>query len=328
MVEPGGVRPDRAVVRGGAVLRPPHRRHRRVLVEHQRLHDGARQEGGGACHQPLGFRHHRRWARPGRGTTSWAPTLRAATWPPASSTAGRASLIIGIASAVITCFFAIILGVMAGFFGGLTDSLISRSLDVIWAFPVYLLAIALGTALLVQGISVGPIAIDPASLWIPILIIGVVYIPYVARPVRGEVLSVCEQEFVEAAVAQGASTWRLMLVGDPAQRDHDRDRVPAADGRHQHAHRGRRCRFLGIGVQAPNASWGTLIADGQDLLYTRPLVSIAPGLMILVRPCSRSTCSATASATRSIRAPSCGRRASAWAPSSSAARCGCSWSCS
>jgi peptide/nickel transport system permease protein len=193
---------------------------------------------------------------------------------------GRSSLLIGIGAAVITCFFAILLGIIAGFFGGLTDSLISRSLDVIWAFPVYLLAIALGTALLVQGISVGPIAINPASLWIPTLIIGVVYIPYVARPVRGEVLSVCEQEFVEAAVAQGASTWRLMLseitpnvitiviVFLPL--------MVATNILTEVA-----LSYLGIGVQAPNASWGTLIADGQDLLYTRPLVSIAPGLMIL-----------------------------------------------
>ena len=193
---------------------------------------------------------------------------------------GRASLIIGISSAIITCAAAIVLGVLAGFFGGLTDSLISRSLDVIWAFPVYLLAIALSTALLVQGISVGPVAIDPASLWIPTLIIGIVYIPYVARPVRGEVLSVCEQEFVEAAVAQGASTWRLMLaeilpnvitiviVFLPL--------IVATNVLTESA-----LSFLGIGVQAPNASWGTLIDDGQGLLYTRPLVSIAPGLMIL-----------------------------------------------
>lgn len=193
---------------------------------------------------------------------------------------GRASLIIGITSALITCIIAIIVGVLAGFFGGLTDSLISRSLDVIWAFPVYLLAIALGTALLVQGISVGPVAIDPASLWIPILIIGIVYIPYVARPVRGEVLSVCEQEFVEAAVAQGASTWRLMfaeivpnvitivIVFLPL--------IVATNVLTESA-----LSFLGIGVQAPNASWGTLISDGQGLLYTRPMVSIAPGLMIL-----------------------------------------------
>ena len=76
-------------------------------------------------------------------------------------------------------------------------------MDVIWAFPVLLLGIALGTALAVGGLKIGPIAISGGSIWIPILIIGFVYTPYMARPIRGEVLALREKEFVEAAVAQG-----------------------------------------------------------------------------------------------------------------------------
>ena len=84
-------------------------------------------------------------------------------------------------------------------------------MDVIWAFPVLLLGIALGTALAVGGLKIGPIEISGGSIWIPILIIGVVYTPYMARPIRGEVLALREKEFVEAAVAQGAGPLRVMF---------------------------------------------------------------------------------------------------------------------
>jgi len=85
------------------------------------------------------------------------------------------------------------MGLAAGFFGGLIDTLISRVLDVIWAFPIFLLAISLSIVLIAHGIDIGPISITAGSLWLPISIIGIVYIPYVARPVRGQVLSLKER---------------------------------------------------------------------------------------------------------------------------------------
>src|SRR6478609_6375148 len=107
---------------------------------------------------------------------------------------GRASLMIGIGSAVICSLLAVIVGMVAGFYGGVTDSIISRGLDVVWAFPVYLLAISIATVLLTQGLTIGPFSISASSLWLPTLIIAVIYVPYVARPVRGAVLSVREKE--------------------------------------------------------------------------------------------------------------------------------------
>ena len=68
---------------------------------------------------------------------------------------GRSSLLIGIGSAVICSLLAIVVGLVAGFFGGFIDSVISRMLDVIWAFPVYLLAISIATVLLTQGLRSG-----------------------------------------------------------------------------------------------------------------------------------------------------------------------------
>jgi peptide/nickel transport system permease protein len=195
---------------------------------------------------------------------------------------GRSSLLIGIGSALIACLIATIIGLIAGFFRGLTDSALSRLMDLIWAFPVYLLAITLSTVLLTtNGLQWGPIHLDASSLWIPTIIIGVIYVPYVMRPVRGQVLSVREKEFVDAAIAQGASNWRLVfseilpniitavIVLLPL--------MIATTILTEAA-----LSYLSIGVQPPNASWGTIIQDGQALLYTRPWVAIAPGIMIVL----------------------------------------------
>jgi peptide/nickel transport system permease protein len=196
---------------------------------------------------------------------------------------GRSSLEIGIGSAIIACLIATVLALVAGFYSGLTDSLLSRLMDVIWAFPVYLLAICIATVLLTapNGLKVGPLHVEASSLWLPTLIIGFIYVPYVYRPVRGSVLSVAEKEFVEAAVAQGASNRRLIfseilpnvitvvIVLLPL--------MIATTILTEAA-----LSFLGVGVQPPGASWGTIISDGQNLLYTRPWVAIAPGIMIVL----------------------------------------------
>ena len=151
----------------------------------------------------------------GLGSTPLGPTLEAHYFLGADSQGrdvmarllygGRTSLIVSFVAALLTSLIATTVGLAAGFFGGRTDGVISRLLDIVWAFPVYLLAIALSTVLLLQGISIGPIAVDPDSLWLPIIIIGLVYVPYVARPVRGEALSIRRREYMEAAIAQGAS---------------------------------------------------------------------------------------------------------------------------
>jgi peptide/nickel transport system permease protein len=196
---------------------------------------------------------------------------------------GRSSLIVGIGSAVICCVIATVLALIAGFFGSATDSLLSRSMDVIWAFPVYLLAICLGTVLLTHsnGFTVGPLHVDATSLWPPTLIIALIYVPYVYRPVRGQVLTVVHREYVEAAVSQGASNLRLLFS----------DILPnvvsvvivllplmiATTILTEAA-----LSFLGVGVQPPNTSWGTIINDGLTLLYTRPWVTLAPGIMIVL----------------------------------------------
>ena len=87
---------------------------------------------------------------------------------------GRTSLFIGLAAALITTLLAILLGLLAGYYRGWVDAVISRALDVLWSFPVFLLGIALGIALAVGGLKIGPLELSGGSIWIPILIIGVV----------------------------------------------------------------------------------------------------------------------------------------------------------
>src|SRR5438128_3078889 len=116
---------------------------------------------------------------------------------------GLNSLKIGIGSALICTFVAIMLALLAGYNGGWIDWVITRFFDLIWAFPVLLLAIALGSALQINGFHHFGISIEPGSLWIPTLVISYVLIPYIGRPLRGQILSLREKEFIDAAIGQG-----------------------------------------------------------------------------------------------------------------------------
>ncbi len=194
---------------------------------------------------------------------------------------GRTSLLIGFASAAITTVLATILALFAGYFRGWTDTVISRALDVVWAFPVTLLAIALGVSLAVGGLRIGPLHLSGGSLWIPILIIGGVMVPYMARPIRGEVLSLREKEFVEAAEAQGAGPLRVMfaeLLPNLASTIIVFFTLNIANNMLLEA----TLSFLGVGVQAPATSWGTMIGSGFELIVSAPLLTFAPGAMILL----------------------------------------------
>jgi peptide/nickel transport system permease protein len=194
---------------------------------------------------------------------------------------GRNSLLIAGLATAITLALAGLVGLTAGFFGGVVDWVLSRLLDVLWAFPIYLLAISLSIVLISHGLEIGPITIESGSLALPIFIIAIVYVPYIARPIRGQVLSLKNSEFVLAAVGLGVPASRILL----------RDILPnvattlivfvplmmALNMLTESA-----LSFLSIGVQPPDASWGTIIQDGQTLLYTRPWVALAPGIAIVL----------------------------------------------
>ncbi len=194
---------------------------------------------------------------------------------------GRTSIFISFVAALITTLLSIVLGLVAGYYRGWVDAVIARILDVIWAFPVLLLGIALGTALAVGGLQIGPISISGTSIWIPTLIIGVVYVPYMARPLRGEVLALREKEFVEAAVAQGAGPLRVMF-GELLPNLWSTIIVFFTLNIANNMLLESALSFLGAGVQPPNSSWGTMISTGFELITSAPLLTILPGVMILL----------------------------------------------
>ncbi len=218
----------------------------------------------------------------GLGVTPLGPTWRAAYFLGADGQGrdvaarllygGRISLLIATAATGICVVIATLVGTLAGYAGGPLDAGLAWLLDLLWAFPTYLLAISLSIVLLSSAAA--------SSLLLPIGILAAVYIPYVARPVRQQVIALRQTEFVLAAVATGASPRHILhhhllphlattlLLLTPI--------VMAMTLLTEAA-----LSVLSIGVQAPAASWGTLIGDGQTLIYTRPLVALAPGVAVL-----------------------------------------------
>jgi peptide/nickel transport system permease protein len=194
---------------------------------------------------------------------------------------GRNSLKIGIGSALICTFLATVLALLAGYFGGWIDWLITRVFDLIAALPVILLGIALGAALAINGLHQGPIDIESGSLWIPTLVISIILVAYVGRPLRGQILSLREKEFIEASISQGAGPLRVMrseLLPNIASSILVFFTLIIANNILVEA----ALSFLGAGVQPPNPSWGTLIAEGQERIRTAPWLTIVPGTAIVM----------------------------------------------
>jgi len=194
---------------------------------------------------------------------------------------GRNSLMIGIVAAIITTILSIVLGLVAGYFRGPIDAVIRALLDIMWSFPVIILGVALGVALALGGLVIGPIHIAGDSLIIPIFIIGLVYVPYLARPVRGQVLSLREKEFVEAARAQGAGPIRIMfteVMPNLASTVIVFFTLLIANAILLES----ALSFLGAGVQPPNPSWGTMIDEGVNRVATAPHLAVVPGIMLVL----------------------------------------------
>ncbi len=189
--------------------------------------------------------------------------------------AGRTSLVISVAAALISLLLATVLGLVAGYLGGWVETAIVRGLDVVWSFPVLLFGVALGTVLALQDVRLGPLSPEATSKVLTALVIGVVSVPYVARPVRARVRTLSHEPFVEAAVLQGAGRARIMarellpnlsftlialftvLVGNAVV-------LEAA------------LSFLGAGVRPPEASLGSMLRDGLGRVSTAPHLVVVP----------------------------------------------------
>lgn len=193
---------------------------------------------------------------------------------------GRTTLLIGVVAAALTVAFGALLGGLAGYHRGLVDAVISRFLDLLWAYPVVLLGIALGTALTLGGLKIGPLVIGGDSLVLPILVIGIVYIPYVARPVRSQVLLLRETDFIRAAKVLGKRNTTILATEVlPNILPSMIVFVPLLIANAILLEAG--LSYLGAGVQAPNSSWGTMIASGVQVLISSPGQLFAPTMMLV-----------------------------------------------
>jgi peptide/nickel transport system permease protein len=194
---------------------------------------------------------------------------------------GRNSLEVGGVATLITMLLATIIGVVAGYSRGLLDGVLTRALDVIWAYPVVILGVALGAILAVSGIDLGPVKVSGNSLLVPAVVIGVVYVPYVAKPIRGQALGLREREFIDAARVQGQGNLRIMFgevlpnVGSTVIVF-----VPLMLANAILLEAG--LSYLGAGVQPPNPSWGTMIADGISSIPAAIHLVLVPGIMLVL----------------------------------------------
>ncbi len=190
---------------------------------------------------------------------------------------GRNSLEVGAVATLITILVATIIGILAGYTRGLVDGVLSRALDVIWAYPVYILGVALGVSLAIGGI--GPL--HGNSLMVPAFVIGFVYIPYVAKPIRGQVLGLREREFIDAARVMGLSHRRIMVTEVlPNVASTIIVFIPLILANAILLEAG--LSYLGAGVQPPNPSWGTMISDGVANIPAAIHLVLVPGLMLVI----------------------------------------------
>lgn len=193
----------------------------------------------------------------------------------------RTTLVIGCGAVLLTLLLAVPLALAAGYMGGRTDALISRLLDLLWSFPALLLGVLLSTAISISGARIGPVTIGSGSKLIPVVVIGLVYVPYMTRPLRGQVMALRAQPFVEAARAAGMRPLRLMalellphllttIVVVSMLLFVNAVVLEAA------------LTFLGAGVNPPDPSLGVLIAAGLDEVVLSPHLLLAPSIALVL----------------------------------------------
>ena len=189
----------------------------------------------------------------------------------------RISLEVAFISTFIIVVVGVVMGLIAGYYRGIVDSLLTRSMDVMLAFPVLLLAIGLGVAC-ADGCFGG--AIEP-GLTVVVTVIALALWPYMARIVRGQVLSLREKEFVEAARSLGASHSRVIF----------REILPnlvapiivyATILIPQVILFEASLSFLGIGIQPGTPSWGSMISDAVGVFDIAWWFMTFPGLALVL----------------------------------------------
>jgi peptide/nickel transport system permease protein len=190
----------------------------------------------------------------------------------------RVSLLIAFLATLLSVIIGVVLGVIAGYYGGWVDTLISRLMDLFLAFPLLLFAIALVGV--VQDRAFG-LTGTQLRLAVLIFIIGFFAWPYIGRIVRGQTLSLREREFVDAARSLGART-PYILVRELMPNLFAPILVYATLLIPTNILFEAALSFLGVGVQPPTPSWGTMLSDAVPLYQADPTFMIVPGMAIFI----------------------------------------------
>ncbi|HEX6654678.1 MAG TPA: ABC transporter permease, partial [Candidatus Limnocylindria bacterium] len=192
----------------------------------------------------------------------------------------RISLIIASSATLLTVIIGTVIGIIAGYTGGWTDNLIGRFMDLVLAFPFLLIVLALSGALTQRLTDIGIPDGNPSRITYLILVMSVFGWPYLARIVRGQVLSLREREFVEAAVAMGAgkqrilfteilpNLWAPILVYATLT-------LPAYIGFEA------ALSFLGVGVIPPDTTFGAMLAKSVAYFQVVPTYLFIPGTILV-----------------------------------------------
>lgn len=180
----------------------------------------------------------------------------------------RISITIGLVSVSIALTIGVIIGSIAGYYGKWVDHLLMRAIDVMMAFPAFLLALMIITIL-------GP------SLENAMIAVGIALIPMYARLSRGQVLTIKENDYVEAARMVGARDWRIIvfhILPNAAAPLIVQLTLNFASAILSAAALG----FLGLGAQPPTPEWGVMLSGARKYLYVFPHLSVFPGIAIMI----------------------------------------------
>lgn len=190
----------------------------------------------------------------------------------------RISLLVGFLSAIVAVILGTILGVLAGFFGGWVDSVISRLMDGLLAFPQLLFIIALVSVMPNEMLGLTGTGV---RVFVMILVIGFFGWPYIGRVVRGQTLSLREREYVEAARSLGAGRLYILfkellpnlvapIIVYTTMMIPTNILTEAA------------LSFLGVGVKPPTSSWGQMLSSAIDYYDSDPMYMVVPGVAIFI----------------------------------------------
>jgi peptide/nickel transport system permease protein len=195
----------------------------------------------------------------------------------------RISLLVGIFSVLMAAAIGVVIGLYAGYYGGWVDMVLMRFTDIMMAVPALLLAMCLSGLLgLGREIDVGGFHVKlERGLYSILFVVAIVSWTAIARVVRGQVLSLKERPFIEAAHALGYTSSRI-LWGHIFPNVIPVVLVLTALGTAGAIGLEAGLSYLGLGVPQPQPSWGTMISDGQAYLTAAPLLVLAPGLAVVL----------------------------------------------